>query len=351
MGCGGVGGVTAAGLASIGVSVTAITGNDAISKSIVENGLRLDTEDGQKSVKLPAVTSCSDLEDKTEFDVALFATPPNYTRKALEDALPLLAKDAPCVFFQNGLAEERALEVLDDKRVVGSIVSFGASMHGPGHVERTSQGGYVVGRLNGEHDEVVQRVIELLQKAQPAERAPNLRGSRWSKLAINCAISSLGTIGGDRLGTLMRHRFVRRLCLETMTEVTQIALAEGVSLEKVSGTLDLEWLSLDDDERKVAGSPTLFAKHTVLLAVGAKYRRLRSSMLGAIERGREPSVDFLNGEIVVRGEKHGISVPINQALQEEVHRISRGESQSSLETLRDLFDRTRDQLRALDLVA
>ena len=98
----------------------------------------------------------------------------------------------------------------------------------------------------------------------------------------------------------MQHRFVRRLALEIMTEVTQVARKEGVRLEKVSGTLDLSWIALDEAERAAAGSPSLVAKHGLLLAVGFRYRRMKSSMLSAIERGRTPAVDFLNGEVVDR---------------------------------------------------
>jgi len=265
--------------------------------------------------------------------------------------LPWMTDNAPIVCFQNGLAEERLQRRFGNDRIIGGIVSYGASMHGPGKVERTSAGGYLVGRVSGQVDSTVQDLARLLDAAGPTQTTENLRGARWSKLAINCAISSLGTCGGDRLGALMRHRFVRRLCLEVMTEVTQAALAEGVNLEKVSGTLDLEWLALDDDERLRPGSPSLIAKHTVLLAVGAKYRRLRSSMLGAIERGRPPSVDFLNGEVVERGQAKGIPVPINEALWREVHEVARGERKPSIDVLRALFERTRTTLRALDLAA
>jgi 2-dehydropantoate 2-reductase len=74
----------------------------------------------------------------------------------------------------------------------------------------------------------------------------------------------------------------------------------------------------------------------VLLLVGAKYRRLRSSMLSAIERGREPAVDFLNGEIVTRGARHGLPTPVNSACQDRVHAIARGELRSSIDTVRQL---------------
>ena len=125
-----------------------------------------------------------------------------------------------------------------------------------------------------------------------------------------------------------------------MTEVVSIARRENVKLEKVSGTLDLDWIALTDKDRS-AGSPSLLAKHLLLLAVGFRYRRMRSSMLSAIERGREPAVDFLNGEIVARGKEYGISVPINTRMHEEVWAIARKEKSSGLATLRKLYDETR----------
>ena len=168
----------------------------------------------------------------------------------------------------------------------------------------------------------------------------NLLGARWSKLAINSAVSTLGTIGGDRIGPLMRNGFVRRLAAEIMTETTLVARARGVRLEKVAGTIDLEWLALTDDERNTGG-PSLVAKHAVLLAAGFRYRRLRSSMLAAIERGREPAVDFLNGEVVRHGKPLGIETRVNRAAQALVWQIARKERASSLETLRGLYGDTR----------
>ena len=75
----------------------------------------------------------------------------------------------------------------------------------------------------------------------------------------------------------------------------------------------------------------------MLLIVGLKYRRLRSSMLRAIERGRSPAVEFLNGEIVTRGAKHGIETPHNAAIRDTVLQIAAQELSSdiaNLETVR-----------------
>src|SRR5262249_32184665 len=156
-------------------------------------------------------------------------------------------------------------------------------------------GGFTIGRLDGEPDEACRRVGTLLEAVGPVTYTSNLRGARWSKLALNCAISSLPTIAGERLGPLGPGRRHPRLVLEVLTEVVAVARAEGVALEKVAGTIDLDWIALTDAERAMKlGSPGLTAKHALLIAVGLRYRRMRSSMLAAIERGRTPAVDFLN---------------------------------------------------------
>src|SRR5262249_24981271 len=143
-----------------------------------------------------------------------------------------------------------------------------------------------------------------------------------------------------RGGAPGQYRFVRRLAREIFTEVVPVARRESVRLEKVSGTLDLSWISLTDEEREVAGSPSLVAKHGLLLAVGFRYRRMKSSMLSAIERGRTPAVDFLNGEVVDRARAHGLRVPVNARVRDMVWSISDKKATPSIALLRDLYDAT-----------
>jgi 2-dehydropantoate 2-reductase len=238
--------------------------------------------------------------------------------------------------LQNGLCEERIAAIVGAERVIGAIVAWGASMPEPGRYERTAAGGFQVGRLNPhavDQDPDLDRVSELLEAIGPVTLTRNLRGARWSKLALNCAVSSLGTIAGETLGPLVRQRRYRRLALELMTEAVAVARAENVTLEKVSGTLDLAWIALTDADRDARLSAALTAKHGLLLAVGLRYRRMRSSMLAAIERGRTPAIDFLNGEVVARGLLHKIATPFNARVCETVWKIAKGELKSSREAL------------------
>lgn len=340
MGLGGIGGIVSAHLFEQGVDVTAVSTNGAIREAVEKSGFWI-SGDGETRIVPGRAVAEPPLEGRG-YDYILLATQPPQVELAARTALGALADGGAMVVFQNGLCEERIARIAGRERVIGAIVAWGASMIGPGRYQKTAEGGFTVGRLDGAVDEKVEALALLLECIGPVQITDNLRGARWSKLAINCAISSLGAIGGDRLGNLLTHRFVRRLALEIMTEAVQVARAEGVQLVKVAGTIDLEKVALTPQERLASGSASLVKKHALLLAVGARYRRMRSSMLSAIERGRKPSVDFLNGEVVSLADKHGIKVPVNALVQRTVHRIASGELRPSLELLRRIHEETRE---------
>lgn len=360
VGCGGIGGVVAAHLFEQGHDVTALTTNTLIADAINEGGFRLRGDGSPGVVRGRAVTAVP--KAAPLFDYILLATQPPQVEEAARGVLSHLAPNGAMVCFQNGLCEERIAAIAGPSRTLGAIVAWGASMVEPGVYDRTSAGGFVLGRmrfgdstdegtpseqalraplLDDAPDPRLDELARILEAVGPTTTSSNLAGARWSKLAINCAITSLGTVGGERLGVLMRHRHVRRLALEIMTETVAVARALGITLEKVSGTLDLDWIALTDSERVASGSPGLFAKHALLLAVGARYRRLRSSMLTAIERGRPPAVDFLNGEVITRGAALGIPTPINAAVRELVFEIARGKAKPSIDLMRSFFEHTR----------
>ncbi len=338
VGCGAIGGVLGAHLVELEQDVTALTTNQVIADALEGAGFLVMGNDAPPPGR-PTATLTELSSDVAPFDYILLTTQPPQVEEAARSSAAWLAPDGRMVCFQNGLCEERVARIVRREQVMGAVVAWGASMLEPGVYERTSAGTFVLGRLDGGPDDRAAELARLLEAIGPVTLTDNLAGARWGKLAVNCAISTLGTLGADRLGPLMRLRHVRRLALEIMTEVVHVARAEGVRLEKAP--LDLEWLALTDTERTSSGSPSLVAKHALLLAVGARYRRLRSSMLAAIERGRKPAVDFLNGEITDRAARHGIDVPVNALARTLVWSVAQGEVRASRDTLRELYERTR----------
>ena len=330
MGCGGIGGIVTAALTETGHDVVAYTTNADIAAAVERNGLQIRGEGVARGVRARVVREIP----RETFEAILLCTQPPQVEDAARAALPVLAEDGVMVCLQNGLCEPRVSRICGEPRTVGAVVAWGAAMPEPGVYERTAHGGFAIGTLATKRD--LGELARVLEAIGPVEVTDNLAGKRWSKLAINAAISSLGTIGGDRLGALLQHRFVRRLALEIMTECVHVARKCEVRLEKVSGTVDLEWLALTQEEKVATGSPSLVAKHAMLLAVGFRYRRMRSSMLAAIERGRTPAVDFLNGEVIDRAREHGVAAPVNDAARAMVWRIAKHEQKSSLDSLREL---------------
>lgn len=337
VGCGGIGGVlTGTLLPHAFADLTAFTTNETIAAAVSAHGFRVRGAEGESISHGPIVTKAPE----GQFDWIFLATQPPQVEEAAASVSHLLAPNGAMVCLQNGLCESRIEKVIPEGRdhVIGAIVAWGASMPEPGVYERTSAGGFTIGRMDGADDDRLNELSMILEPIGPVSITRNLAGARWSKLAINCAISTLGTLGGARLGALMTHRFVRRLALEIMSEVVAVARAERVKLEKVSGTIDLEWIALTPEERKSRGSASLVAKHSMLLAVGARYRRMRSSMLAAIERGRTPAVDFLNGEVVTHGKRHGIATPVNAECQRMIHALATRELTPGFPLLHSLAD-------------
>src|SRR6185295_10990250 len=216
MGCGGIGGVIAASLFERDVDTVCVTHNREIAEAISSQGIEVRHE-GQ-SRRVAARASVDIPADAGSFDFVILATQPTEVIAAARAALPHLAANGAMVCLQNGLCEERVEQVAGAEHTIGAIVAWGASMLAPGVYERTSGGGFVLGRIDGAGDNRFWALKEALEPIGETEVSNNLRGARWSKLAINCAISSLGTIGGQRLGGLIGYRFVRRLALELMTE-------------------------------------------------------------------------------------------------------------------------------------
>ncbi len=341
IGVGGIGGVLAATLTRAGVDVTPVAGNADVASQIRQRGLTVRELDGSEWSAMPRVAPVLQLDATMgPFDVGIVATQNTTLERALQDLLPHLRVDAPIVTIQNGLPEDRARELVGD-RVLGCVVGWGASMVEPGVYRRTSKGGLQIGRpaASALDERVANQVAVLLEAASPTTVVPDLAGVRWSKLAINCVTTTLGAIGGLPLGRLLSHRPIRRIALEVFAEVAAVAAAAGIKVLPVGGTLDIDRIAITDAERgQLIGSPSLAYKHSILLAVGFKYRRMRSSMLYALERGRPPEIDFLNGEIVRRGALLGVPTPMNEALVAEVQRLVRKETTSSLSLLRALYE-------------
>lgn len=338
VGLGALGGVVAHALSVDDFDVTVLVRRADVERIVTTSGLR---ELRSGILAKPRIVS-NGLTEADAFDFVVLAMQPTDVEQAVESLSRVLDSGPEVVCLQNGLCEERVASKIGPARVIGAVVTFGASAHGIGVCEHLPGGGIVVGRIDGSTDASVTRLADCLKGLGRVRVSQNLIGIRWSKLVVNCAISTLGTIGGDQLGALLNKSFARELAFEIMGEAVAVANASGVKLERLPGTIPLQWLTASgSDSAGVRAAARRWAQHTAALGLGAKYRRLRSSMLRAIERGHPPAIEFLNGEIVARGQELGVKTPINERARSLVWAISRGKEAASLATLKAFYDNTR----------
>lgn len=344
VGCGGIGGVLACHLHREGVALHVVTTNAAVRSAWLGTG----TTDGpslDKKTIGPPLTPEWVHETmatlKAKIDIAFVAVQPLAIAQVASELEECLATDGLVVCLSNGLCEDHLARALGPERVVGAVVAWGARMPLPGKYLRTSKGGFLVGAFQ-ENDRDLSHVVGLLGHVGPVRLTNNLRGARFSKLTINCAITALGTIGGTTLGRLLVHTEARRLALALMNESAEVAAAEGINLERVT-KVDLAGLA---SRTTTSRGLTRVGQHALLLAIGARYRRLRSSMLSAMERGKKPAIDHINGEIVSRGQRLGVPTPFNRAATEVVWEIYEKRLAPGEEALREVRRRASESTAA-----
>jgi len=316
-GIGGIGGVLAGEMIRAGRQPTLVTGNEEIARAINDFGLRVTTPDDGFTVHPRAYASVG--EAPGPFDVALLVMKANRVVQAARDTLPLLSPEGFLVTCQNGIVEDAVVEAVGAKRVVSAIIGWGATMHGPGVYERTGPGSNHIGELDREVSGRVNQLAELMRPAAPTVVSRNIRGALWAKLAINCTITSGGALTGEPLGTMLRDRGVRAAFLGIYREVLDTARARGITPEAV--TMDPYRLYLPRD----AGRIRRTALDLLMRAVGLRYRRLRSSSLQSLERGRPTEVDYLNGYVVQQAREAGLQAPLNAAVTRLIHEIEQGQ--------------------------
>ena len=65
-------------------------------------------------------------------------------------------------------------------------------------------------------------------------------------------------------------------------------------------------------------------RHIIIRIMGIKYRRLKSSSLQSLRRGKPTEIDYFNGYIAGRGAELGVDTPVNHRVVAMVKEIEAG---------------------------
>ena len=88
--------------------------------------------------------------------------------------------------------------------------------------------------------------------------------------------------------------------------------------------------------QKSKGIPADLKRYLTIRVIGFKYRRIKSSSLQSLERGRRTEIDYLNGYICEKGKALGVPTPLNTAVKAMVMEIENSRRPMSLDNLAKL---------------
>ncbi len=241
-----------------------------------------------------------------------------------------LAEDGVLVTIQNGLPEYKLSETLGEKRVLGCVCSWGASLVAPGEVVMTSSPEKIEFQLgspfNGGADGA--EAAKLLSLMGNVVRESNFLGARWTKLIINNAFSPLSGLTGLTFGEIAKRKDTRRLAQAIFNETAKVARANGVKCEKIQGHDAIGLLSYDNPAKKLFSwllFPYAMKNHSHIL----------SGMYYDLSRGRKCEVEYFCGIVSAFARKAGISSPLTDRMTELIMEIERGERQICAENIRE----------------
>jgi 2-dehydropantoate 2-reductase len=296
IGLGAIGGVTAQRLLDAGLDVSLAAGRHA----------------GEIARKFPKARVGETLPPD-EYGLILLCVRSTEIERALTPAAPLLKADGAVVCLQNGFPEERVARIVGPQRVLGAVIGWSATMTEPGEYVLTGGGSFILGGVSPrlEHARLV------LAHAFPVRVTANLQGARWSKLAMNCAMSTLGAVSGLSLGELAANRDIRSLALRVIREVVEAGKAQHVKFEPIAGVRPDLMIAV----------PALLGHFTLWFAARMRPAQ-RSGMIARLQQGGAAGVEDLNALI---------DAPLNRKLVHQVNEIERGQRRISPQNLGELL--------------
>ena len=319
VGPGAIGGVVAGVLAQKGYNIQLVTKHVDLAEKISTTGIAVSGYCGRFTQVIPSVATCDQLEGT--FDYVLIVTKGQAMEEVARQILPFLNENSRVVSMQNGICEPILAGIVGEERTIGCVVGWGGTFHKPGNVEMSSGGECVLGNWNRESDVSLNRLAQIMEKLIETRKVDDILSELYSKMMINSCITTLGVLSGLYLGELMKIRRVRNIFIEIIREALLVAGAMGVSVAPgAKGKLDFY-------KFVAPGLLANFRSHLTIRVIGIKYRKLKSSSLQSLERGRKTEINNYNGYISAKGREHSIPTPVNEQLTRMIHEIEEGRRQ------------------------
>lgn len=234
------------------------------------------------------------------------------------------------VSAQNGVNDDTIASVVGYSNVIGLVITIGAGIYDPGHVQRTSvlnRPAFTLGELNGIKTARIEYLRGIMDNVGPSKVTTNLWGERWAKLATNCMSNSLAALTGLGSADIRQEPGVVDQYIKIGSEVVNVGTQMGLQVEPINGIpADLYNKALTD-QVVMEEVKTRLAEGASQLGDG------RPSMAQDLMKGRKTEIQYLNGYAVSTGLGMGVGAPVNERMTQLIQRMEQGLLEPAVENI------------------
>ena len=286
VGAGGVGAYLGVLLADRSDDVILIDRGDHL-RALATNGVKIRSRArGELAARLPATDNAADVGP---VDLVLYCVKTYDNADAIPSLAPLVGPDTRILTLQNGVGNvEQLAEAYGARAVLGAALTGGGTRVAPGLIEHVLP-------VEAETIDLGALVPASAARAECAAAvlAPtgltvsvvsDIQRTLWVKVLAMASLASVGCL--TRLGTAdwRDHSGSRGLYARLVHEAATVGRAEGFDIDDQT----VEWALTQPDR------------------LGPAHR---TSMAADLERGVRMEVEAIQGEIVRRAARHGLTVP------------------------------------------
>jgi 2-dehydropantoate 2-reductase len=295
IGAGAMGGLFGGLLAESGRAVRFIDVPGPHLTALIEDGLRLRTDSGDRTMSVRAGAADT---FTGRCDLAMVFTKGPHTEAAVRGAAHLIGPESWVLTVQNGLGNEAAIRTaVPHARVATGMTSWPADLAGPGHVASHGHGSVRIWSEEAEPDTAMRQIAAVLSAAGlDCIADPQVQVAIWEKVAFNAAMNSVAAVTRLPVGPIADHQAGRALVFAIVAETLAVARALGLAVDadRVRRTLDMA-----------------FADH----------RSHQPSMLQDVLAGRPTEIETINGAIVAHAAELGLDAPVTRTLRDLVRLV------------------------------
>ena len=287
-GSGGVGGYFGGRLAQAGYDVVFIARGEILAV-IQESGLRVNSIAGD--FILNKVQAIDDPKKVGKVDVVLCTVKSWQVAAAAKSMAPMIGDDTLVVPLQNGIEAASQLAALfGTDTVLGGLCALIAFQASPGHIKHIGANPLIrFNRLDGQADSRVNQLSEIFNHCDGVKSSipRDVNVAMWLKFLLISPWSGVGSVTRAPIGILLKLPETRQLLLDSMQEVHQLGVAQGINLA-------------DDCIKQTI---------TVLESLPESSK---TSMQQDMAKGKPSELDEQSGAIVRLGKAYDIHTPINR---------------------------------------